>query len=233
MHTVYDCGDILAGIKREAPEAHIAGGAVRDTILEREIHDIDVFLHRDNKDRAAALLRRELGYVKVGEWQQFYEEFSDAAIDCVAKFEKADQTIPVCLIALKKAFTEQENMSRFDFGICMAAWTGGDAKPILMREFEDDRKEKKFTLHRADNKAQLAYSMTRCKKLTATRYQGWNIAIPDHFEGMLKEHTFRTDWYHDGDYKYCMKDSVLRPKTRLLVPETILAANGNGATARA
>src|SRR5262249_23202561 len=93
-------GNILEALQRAIPgSVHIAGGAVRDTILDRPILDIDIFLPHTAGDPAAALLRTEFGYVKVGEWVQ-YEHFSDPMVVRVAKFEKADETIPVCLIGL-------------------------------------------------------------------------------------------------------------------------------------
>ena len=42
--TIYDYVDLLAELQAAAPEAQIAGGAVRDTLLEKPIHDIDVFM---------------------------------------------------------------------------------------------------------------------------------------------------------------------------------------------
>jgi hypothetical protein len=37
MKTFYDYGDMLSAIRTIRPDAHIAGGAVRDTMLGREI----------------------------------------------------------------------------------------------------------------------------------------------------------------------------------------------------
>src|SRR5262245_54600161 len=92
--------NVLEALQRAIPgSVHIAGGAVRDTILERPIRDIDIFLHHTGGDPAAALLRSKFGYVKVGEWVQ-YAHFSDPMVVRVAKFEKADESIPVCLIGL-------------------------------------------------------------------------------------------------------------------------------------
>jgi len=55
---------ILEALQRTLPcKPHIAGGAVRDTILERPIRDIDVFTHEAAADTAAALLRSDFGYV--------------------------------------------------------------------------------------------------------------------------------------------------------------------------
>ena len=120
---------ILSAIRDLDPTAHIAGGAVRDTLLERPIRDVDLFLDESPPTRRRQLLRSQFGFVKVGEWKS-YEMFSDPAVVRVAKFEKADETIPVCLIGLNHRVTRartigmQDNLARFDFGVCMAGWDG-------------------------------------------------------------------------------------------------------------
>jgi Poly A polymerase head domain len=113
-------------LQQIAPEAHIAGGAVRDTILQKQLHDIDVFVSDAHVEEAAALPRSACSYVKVGEWKE-YLGFSDPAMTRVAKFEKADETTPICIIGLLPEFANPEdNIARFDFGICMAAFDGKD-----------------------------------------------------------------------------------------------------------
>ena len=117
MKTVFDYANVLATLQRIAPEAHIAGGAVRDTILKKPMHDIDVFMKDEHVEEAAALLRSACSYVKVGKWKQ-YLGFSDPAMTYVAKFEKADETISVCIIGLLPAYAAPEdNIARFDYGI--------------------------------------------------------------------------------------------------------------------
>jgi hypothetical protein len=222
MKQVYAYGEILAHLQCVAPGAQIAGGAVRDTLLERPIRDVDVFLHDNHADAAATALRFEFGYVKVGEWKQ-YEGFSDPAVTRVAKFEKANETIPLCLIALSRGAVDEigrDNIRRFDFGICMAAWTGQDL--IIDDRFNADRDRQTFTLHRADNEAQFAYSMARFKKLTQERYAGWQLSVPSYFEDLVKEHAFNSKWYrcHDSRYDYQSRgihfghsQETLRPKS--------------------
>ena len=123
MIMIYDYVDILAELRSVAPQAHIAGGAVRDALLEKPIHDIDVFMDDDHLEEPAKLLRSRLGYVKVGERRQ--HRFSDPAMTRVAKFEKAEETTPLCVIGLKPGYTTPEaNITRFDFGICMVAFDG-------------------------------------------------------------------------------------------------------------
>ncbi len=192
MKTVRDYETILSSIRRIAPEAHIAGGAVRDTLVGKAIRDVDVFMGHGKKDVLAAMLRADFKYVKVGEWEQ-YEKFSDPIIERVAKFENADESIPIAIIALKEPLPVRDNLARFDFGICMARWQGGD--PIETPQFRHDVNEKTFTLHRADNKAQYAYSMERYRKLTADRYAGWGLAVPEAFKDLVKDTEFERAWY--------------------------------------
>jgi hypothetical protein len=214
MLTVFDYALILAKLQQLAPEAHIAGGAVRDTILKKEIHDIDVFMNDKHVESAAALLRSACGYVKVGEWKQ-YLEFSDPAMTRVAKFEKADETIPICIIGLLPDYTTQSaNVARFDFGVCMA-WFDGQ-RTVRTPAFDDDVNRRSFTLHRADNQEQFNYSMTRYERLSAGRYQGWSVAIPDEFEAFVRERAFRHHWYRDFDGKGFAPQNMnlLKPKAR-------------------
>jgi hypothetical protein len=214
MTTVFDYGTILATLQQIAAEAHIAGGAVRDTILHKQIHDIDVFMSDEHVDEAAALLRSSCGYVKVGDWKQ-YLQFSDPAMTRVAKFEKADETIPICIIGLRPGCaTPGNNMARFDFGICMAGFDGD--KLIRTEEFDLDEKARTFTLYRADNLAQYKYSISRFEKITAGRYQGWSLVIPEEFEEYTKDHTFSRYWYRDSVKGFGDDggENVLKPKER-------------------
>jgi hypothetical protein len=209
--TVFDYGELLAGLQQITPEAHIAGGAVRDTILQKPIHDIDVFMDNYHVDEAAALLRSSCAYVKVGEWKE-YLGFSDPAMLRVAKFEKADETIPICVIGLKPAYaTPRENISRFDFGVCMAAFEGGTT--ICTAAFDRDLEGQTFTLMRADNEAQFNYSMSRFEKITAGRYRGWTLAIPEQFQEFAKERALRQHFYRDY-IKGFDGEFVLKPKER-------------------
>ena len=208
-------GTILEALQRAVPSSvHIAGGAVRDSILDRPIRDVDIFLSNTDADPAAVLLRAKFGYVKVGEWKQ-YMGFSDPMVERVAKFEKADETIPICLIGLKESLSLHDNISRFDFGPCMAAWQGGTTM-ITNGYFKRDVESKTFTLYRADDLPQFTYSMARFKKLTADRYVGWQLAVPSQFEELAREHTFRTFWYAETGAHFGFENSpqLLRPKER-------------------
>lgn len=209
MQTVTDYTAILATLHQVAPEAHI----VRDTILQKPIHDIDVFMSDEHVDEAAVILRSACQYVKTGEWKQ-YLGFSGPAMTRVAKFEKHDMTIPVCVIGLEDyVATPNANLARFDFGCCMAAFDG--VRTIRSQEFDRDVKAQTFTLHRADSQAQFDYSMTRFEKITTGRYKGWSLVIPSEFAEYVKERAFHRDWYEDRDLvKGLGGESVLKPKER-------------------
>lgn len=193
---------ILHTIKALCPTAHIGGGSVRDTLAGKPFKDVDLFLHNAVADDAAKLLRSQFSYVKVGEWEN-YEMFSDPAVARVAKFEKADETVPVCLIGLKEPRGMRDNLRRFDFGVCMAAWDGNDV--YRAKEYEIDIHNKTSTLCRADDQLQFNYSMSRFNKLTEDRYAGWELVVPAEFEALAREYTFNKAWYsdyHSGDLKY-------------------------------
>ena len=214
--TMYDYVDLLAELQTVAPEAHIAGGAVRDTILEKPIHDVDVFMDDEHVEEAARVLRSRLGFVKVGEFLR-YEKFSDPAMTRVARFEKAEETMPVCVIGLKSQYPSPEaNIARFDFGVCMAAFGGENT--IRTPEFNFDVEAKTFTLCRADNPHQFAYSMSRFQKITAGRYRGWKLSILENFKQLAKDYEFGRHWYVDdgNDSKWFGGQNVLRPKDRAL-----------------
>jgi hypothetical protein len=211
---MYRYTNILKTIRTIAPQAHIAGGAVRDTLLDKEIHDIDVFVDDVAVDEVAKLLRSNFRYVKVGEWQE-YLGFSDPAMTRVAKFEKAEETIPLCIIGLKSRYAApQANISRFDFGVCMVAFDGENT--IRTDEFDNDVSEKAFTLLRADNYGQFAYSMSRFRKITSGRYQGWTLTVPGTFQELAEEYSFRKDWYIDSEAKWYGGANIIRPKDRVL-----------------
>ena len=187
---------ILYVIKNLCPAAHIGGGAVRDTLLERPIKDIDLFLDVASIDAAAKLLRSEFSFVQTGE-RKSYKMSSDPTVVRVATFEKADETIPICLIGLKQTQGMQANLARFDFGLCMAGWDGD--KVYTAPEYKIDSEQKTFTLCRADNQTQFDYSMSRFDKMTADRYAGWQLVVPAKFKALARDHALRKTYYYDYD----------------------------------
>jgi hypothetical protein len=187
---------ILETMKNLCTTAHIGGGAVRDSLVGKPFRDIDLFLHDAVADDAAKLLRSKFAFVKVGQWES-YEMFSDPAVSRVAKFEKADEAIPVCIIGLKQPRGMEDNLARFDFGACMAGFDGN--KVYTAPEYRIDISERTYTLCRADDQLQFNYSMLRFSKLAADRYAGWKLVVPAKFEALAREYTFKKAWYCDHE----------------------------------
>jgi Poly A polymerase head domain len=220
--TCHTYADLISDLRKISPQAHIAGGAVRDTIIQKPIRDIDIFADTADVEALAARLRAKHGYVRVGQWTQ-YNGFSDPAMTCVAKFERPDEEIPVCIIGLQSGYAKpSRNIARFDFGICMAAFTG-ELPYVLSRDFINDSDENTFTLCRADNAEQYAYSMVRFERLRADRYQGWRLAIPEQFKDLGERREFRRRFFNAPDGSWSERDdylkgiqvqSVLKPKAR-------------------
>jgi hypothetical protein len=194
-----DYRDLIADLRVVEPQAHVAGGAVRDHLLGRRMHDLDIFVPTDRTDDIAARLRKQHGYVPVGSWKE-YLGFSDPAMTGVAKFERADSDIPVCVIGLIDAFAApQANVDRFDFGICMAWYDGENTRAD--DRFYLDHHDKRFTLCRADNVYQYRYSLSRYNKLThpvTGRYAGWQLVVPPEFQDLAQSEAVRSVFYFDG-----------------------------------
>ena len=98
----------------------------------------------------------------------------------------------------------------------MAAFDGENT--IRTPEFNVDVEAKTFTLCRADNPHQFAYSMSRFQKITAGRYRGWKLSILENFKQLAKDYEFGRHWYVDdgNDSKWFGGQNVLRPKDRVV-----------------
>lgn len=108
-------------------------------------------------------------------------------------------------------------MARFDFGICMAAWNGDEI--YTAPEYKRDVEHQTFTLCRADDRPQFAYSMSRFKKMTADRYAGWQLVVPARFKELEREYVLRQNhWYDDETDAWIPREIVgeqmLTPKHR-------------------
>ena len=205
---------ILDAIKNLCPTAHMGGGAVRDTLLARPIRDIDLFLDVTYTDAAAKLLRSEFGFVQTFE-RKSYKMSSDPAVVRVATFEKADETIPICLIGLKQTRGMQDNLARFDFGLCMAGFDGD--KVYTAPEYKRDVEQKTFTLYCADDQPQFNCSMWRFDKITADRYAGWRLVVPEAYRELAREYTFKkVSCYNTETNGWMFREVVGQP---LLTPK--------------
>ena len=207
--TMFDYAEVLATLQQVAPEAHIAGGAVRDTLLNRPIADVDVFMGDGHVEEAAALLRSARGYVKVGENLELFAPTMVRAIE----LERADEVISINIVGLVPGIaTPEDNIAHFDFGACRVAFDG--KRTVRTAQFNWDAANRTFTLHRADSLEQFDCSMARFKKIIAGRYEGWALEIPKRFEGLAKQYAFHQHWQQVN--KGLFEPPVLSPRERAI-----------------
>ena len=213
IKTVHDYTAILASLQRIAPEArHRLGRGARYGHRKGDPRHRCFYERQARRRGRGPPARRSWLRQGLREWQQ-YLGFSDPAMTRVAKFEKADWTIPICVIGLRPEYAEwRGDISRFDFGICMAAFDGDNI--IRTDEFERDAEGQTFTLLRADNEKQFDYSMSRFDKITTGCYRGWTLAIPEEFREFAKKRAFR-EYYRWESIKGMDSKYVLKPKERV------------------
>ena len=86
------------------------------------------------------------------------------------------------VIMLTKPLTAEENIARFDFGICRIAFDG--ARFEMHWGYEYDRMEERFTLRRCVSPQTLLLSLARYKRLEQ-KYVGWDLVIPSQFSEFM------------------------------------------------
>jgi hypothetical protein len=167
-----DFADLLKVPQRYDQNAHIAGGCLRDTLLQRPTKDIDLFAFNvfDEVDRDFRANGFEIQHFRRGPLR------SNPEITQLAEYKSPGGTI-INLIGLSRPMTMKENLERFDFGICRIGFDG-DIFPHP--DFERDRKDKRFVLRRCDSREQFERSMMRVNRFS-TKYPGWELVIPSEF----------------------------------------------------
>jgi len=180
--------EVLAKVQEVFPEALIAGGALRDLILGREIKDIDVFVRSRGEETQAALasiygdakaehpdLVRDYGE-NVPELQGVYTlHVGDGDRDWAPDSPVSDdEYCPFQIIALNQDVTPDSCLGRFDFGICRVAT---DGKTVFIDPaFTKDIVAHTFTLLFCNKRES---SMKRFTRLTDEKYRGWTLVDPD------------------------------------------------------
>lgn len=179
----------LAAVKRIAPEAVIAGGALRDLDNGREVKDIDIFV-RGTTEPALARLRNAVvraGFdaeeidpskmYPVGDGQDVVGHFD-------AEFPGCD--VPVQIIMVNHDCAPEVLVTRFDYGICRIVYDG----ETLLRapEYLSDQAAEVFKLRRQRTDQELVASVHRFARLRQ-KYDGWRFdtfeSASDDFEALL------------------------------------------------
>lgn len=171
-----ELGDILSSIHPFAPEAHIAGGAVRDLILNRPVKDIDLFVSAENALAVAQKIKQVRPFFVSVRGGDYFEW--DPTIVEVAEYE-GNGLLPINLISLNVPnLTIDKNLQRFDLGLCRVAH---DLTGIIYTpEFWHDVDRKQFTVCACRNETQYGHTLVRYGRLKG-KYD-WPLVTPPEFQ---------------------------------------------------
>ncbi len=188
----------LRAIQQHFPEAVIAGGALRDWMLDKPVRDLDIFVKQRGTETMPMLyaaLGRQVFQLNTEEIAAYEDHFSDIFavynagpcglkpatlddlddLDAIAGFDLlSDTEVPVQVIALNMDVTPQTIVNRFDFGICKIASSGEGV--YYHGDFQHDAINQCFTLRlfAADRREA---SLRRYARLQE-KYSGWPLVIP-------------------------------------------------------
>lgn len=183
-------GTALAGVQQLFPGSMIAGGALRDLDNGRPIKDIDIFAPHCDDLQATTRLAESLtkaplkvlsSEMRVSPEGRVYTEW--AANDLLAIFDIYTGELEYQLIALKGSASDI--LERIDFGLCRIAYDG--EKIIRTPEYEADKAQGCFTLHRCDDGSQYDRSFRRHERFQA-KYAGWPMKVAERFKSDCAEH---------------------------------------------
>lgn len=158
---------VLHLIQKSAPEAILAGGAVRDLYHGKPVKDLDIFVHAEGADiwQIEELLTRAFPDTRRLQLANFSSCYLNTDCASSISFEIRSLLGPVELnvIHLNGQPTHMTVLRRMDFGICQI----GVCKWHLFftPEFVEDAKNKTFTVTRCDHEAGLERTLQRWERL--------------------------------------------------------------------
>lgn len=155
--------------KNGAKDAVIAGGCLRDADNDRPIADIDVFVDNRSAGSVYAALLDE-GYVRTKTLTEAYMTLDNSIMMC-SYFERPN-SLPVNVIEVYGRADLEEQLERFDFGICAIGWDGKNL--IRAPRYQRDQQDHTFTLRRYQSDQQREYSLQRFERLSQ-KYPGWSL----------------------------------------------------------
>jgi hypothetical protein len=161
---------VLNRVQADVPQAIVAGGCLRDAINERPINDIDFFVP-DRSYYTACEIVSETHPKLVKTIHEAYFVFNNDVRE--VRYYEGEGRIPVNVIAVTEGTcTPEQQLGRFDFGICKVAWDGKRLWKDLA--FDRDQADETFTLLVPQTDQQRDYSMQRYGRLQA-KYRGWKF----------------------------------------------------------
>lgn len=146
----YEWVDILHHIQRTAPEAIIAGGAIRDWYLLQPPKDLDIFINFTSVLDLPKRLVKSSSMVDFTTITQKEMDNDASGLDdheIITSEIYMGASLPVNIIRCN--VTPIERYKNFDFGFCRIAYNG---KEVLdTPDFHDDINNKKITLLKHHN----------------------------------------------------------------------------------
>lgn len=160
----------------------LGGGAIRDTLYNVPINDIDIFisLTKEYKNGWAGC-NAEFDSIGCKEgWNRSLVDVSSSVLGDsdmwgTWKFQRPEGLYNI--IALRNYATPEEMIKRFDFGICQVGIANN--KVIATDHFINDVIHSTFTLLRYDNPKGIERSWKRFDRLTKEKFQGFTLEDKD------------------------------------------------------
>lgn len=161
----------LCRVHDHVPEALVAGGCLRDTLLGRPVNDVDIFVPY-GKERLAALAIEGTHPVLTKSIPEPYFTFN-SDVRSVDYYAGSDGELPINIIGVSEGTcTPWQQLERFDFGICRVAFDGERLWKDL--SFDRDARDRTFTLMVSQTDDQRDYSMQRYERLLK-KYPTWRF----------------------------------------------------------
>ncbi len=162
-------------VRQHAPEAFLAGGALRDLDNGRAIKDLDVFLSADADMASIMTAMLVHGYGIVGTDLSLSEEYGSLGVGVtgILELKNLDSSLPPVNFIRVEDHSINAQINRFDFGICQIAYDG--ERVMKTTAYLLDRQAKTFTVMRRDDGDERA--LRRWERLRQ-KYADWTLIDP-------------------------------------------------------
>ncbi|KQW02224.1 hypothetical protein [Rhizobacter sp. Root1221] len=164
--------DALKTVQAVFPNAILAGGFLRDLLLDRTPKDIDIFV-----PHTGCFQPGTLQLVPMMGAAEYMEQTEVSYIWDVPGFE-----LPVQVIMLCPGLDPVDRAKAHDFGICQV-WNDG-AGLEWTPAFDKDWSNRTFTLDHCEDQKEFDRSMRRYERLQE-KFAGFPLVIPPQFESFL------------------------------------------------
>lgn len=181
----------LAAVRRHAPDAVLAGGALRDLAAGVPHADLDVFVRaeklRDVIELAHAIDYREPDMRKrvcPGDWfaadcnldrEEYRRAFGRSLVGVGELVGPGRERVQIIGLDTFGDGLISSLLTEFDFAACRFAFDGAEIH--VGHGALEDIAARRFTLTRAPNGRELLRSIRRYERWAADRFRGWSLEI--------------------------------------------------------